>query len=75
MSNVLIMLNGMSEKNGGTLIVPGSHLFGRHPDKILDKDIALLFPQKDLQVVLLSQMVDYGMVLVLILLKITDLHF
>ena len=38
-SNVLIMLNGMSEENGGTLIVPGSHLFGRHPDKILDKDI------------------------------------
>ena len=29
----------MSEENGGTLIVPGSHLFGRHPDKILDKDI------------------------------------
>ena len=38
-SNVLIMLNGMSKENGGTLIVPGSHLFGRHPDKILDKDI------------------------------------
>ena len=38
-SNVLIMLNGMSEENGGTLIVPGSHLFGRHPDKVLDKDI------------------------------------
>ena len=38
-SNVLIMLNGMSKENGGTLIVPGSHLFGRHPDNILDKDI------------------------------------
>ncbi|MDB4239188.1 phytanoyl-CoA dioxygenase family protein [Alphaproteobacteria bacterium] len=38
-SNVLIMLNGMSKKNGGTLIVPGSHLFGRHPDKIIDCDI------------------------------------
>ena len=38
-SNVLIMLNGMSKENGGTLIVPGSHLFGRHPDKVLDKDI------------------------------------
>ena len=38
-SSVLIMLNGMSKENGGTLIVPGSHLFGRHPDNILDKDI------------------------------------
>jgi len=38
-SNVLIMLNGMSKENGGTLIVPGSHLFGRHPDNVLDKDI------------------------------------
>ena len=38
-SNVLIMLNGMSKENGGTLIVPGSHLFGRHPDKELDQDI------------------------------------
>ena len=38
-SNVLIMLNGMNKKNGGTLIVPGSHLFGRHPNKELDKDI------------------------------------
>ena len=38
-SNVLIMLNGMCKENGGTLIVPGSHLFGRHPDNILDKDI------------------------------------
>ena len=41
-SNVLIMLNGMSKENGGTLIVPGSHLFGRHPDKILDKDITTI---------------------------------
>ena len=38
-TNVLIMLNGMSKENGGTLIVPGSHLFGRHPDKNIDKDI------------------------------------
>ena len=38
-SNVLIMLNGMRKENGGTLIVPGSHLFGRHPNKELDKDI------------------------------------
>jgi len=38
-SNVLIMLNGMSFENGGTLVVPGSHLFGRHPDKKIDRDI------------------------------------
>ena len=38
-SNVLIMLNGMTRENGGTLIVPGSHLFGRHPDKYIDKNI------------------------------------
>ncbi len=38
-SNVLIMLNGMTRENGGTLIVPGSHLFGRHPDKDIDKNI------------------------------------
>ena len=38
-SNVLIMLNGMNKENGGTLIVPGSHLFGRHPDKNIDKNI------------------------------------
>ena len=38
-SNVLIMLNGMSFENGGTLVVPGSHKFGRHPNKKLDKQI------------------------------------
>ena len=38
-SNVLIMLNGMSFENGGTLVVPGSHKFGRHPNKKLDKKI------------------------------------
>ncbi len=38
-SNVLIMLNGMTKENGGTLVVPGSHLFGRHPDKVLDAQI------------------------------------
>ena len=41
-TNVLIMLNGMSKQNGGTRIVPGSHLFGRHPDKVLDKDIEVI---------------------------------
>ena len=38
-SNVLIMINGMSLENGGTMVVPGSHLYGRHPDKNLDIDI------------------------------------
>ena len=38
-SNVLFMLNGMTKEIGGTLIVPGSHLFGRHPDKNIDKNI------------------------------------
>ena len=32
----------MSKENGGTRIVPGSHLFGRHPDKVLDKDIEVI---------------------------------
>ena len=41
-TNVLIMLNGMSKENGGTRIVPGSHLFGRHPDKVLDKEIEVI---------------------------------
>ncbi len=38
-SNVLIMLDGMSAENGGTRIVPGSHLAGRHPDAELDRDV------------------------------------
>ncbi len=38
-SNVLIMLNGMTLENGGTMVVPGSHLYGRHPEKELDKNI------------------------------------
>ncbi len=38
-SNVLIMLNGMSFENGGTLLVPKSHLFGRHPNKKLDRNL------------------------------------
>ena len=33
------MLNGMSRDNGGTLVVPGSHLYGRHPNKSLDNNI------------------------------------
>ncbi|MGI9424117.1 MAG: phytanoyl-CoA dioxygenase family protein [Hyphomicrobiaceae bacterium] len=39
-SNVLFMLNGMTETNGGTRVVPGSHRFGRHPDKERDKDMS-----------------------------------
>lgn len=39
-SNVLFMLNGMTEENGGTRIVPGSHRAGRHPDPELDKNVA-----------------------------------
>ena len=35
-SNVLVMLDAMTEANGGTRLVPGSHLAGRHPDKVLD---------------------------------------
>lgn len=38
-SNVLYMLNGMTEENGGTRIVPGSHMAGRHPDPERDKGI------------------------------------
>ena len=38
-SNVLIMMNGMTFENGGTMVVPGSHLYGRHPDKNLDSHI------------------------------------
>ena len=38
-SNVLIMLDAMTEANGGTRLVPGSHLAGRHPDKVLDAEV------------------------------------
>ena len=38
-SNALIMLDGMTERNGGTRVVPGSHLFGRHPDPERDRDV------------------------------------
>ncbi len=38
-SNVLIMLDTMTAQNGGTRIVPGSHLCGRHPNKHLDSNI------------------------------------
>ncbi|MEM9121587.1 MAG: phytanoyl-CoA dioxygenase family protein, partial [Cyanobacteria bacterium P01_F01_bin.56] len=35
----VFMLNGMTEENGGTRIVPGSHRFGRHPDPVQDAEI------------------------------------
>ena len=38
-SNVLFMLNGMTEENGGTRIVPESHMAARHPDPERDKDV------------------------------------
>ena len=37
--NVLWMLDDFSAKNGGTRLVPGSHLIGRQPDKELDRDV------------------------------------
>ncbi|MGI9335196.1 MAG: phytanoyl-CoA dioxygenase family protein [Gammaproteobacteria bacterium] len=37
--NVIWMLNDFTEANGGTRIVPGSHLSGRHPDGELDADV------------------------------------
>ena len=64
-SNVLIMLNGMSFENGGTLVVPGSHKFGRHPNKNLDKKIVPIAAEgpPDAPSLLME---DYGMELVLI---------
>ena len=38
-SKVLFMLNGMTEENGGTRLVPGSHRFGRHPDPERDEGV------------------------------------
>ena len=38
-SNALIMLNGMCDENGATRVVPGSHLFGRHPDAERDRAV------------------------------------
>lgn len=38
-SNVIFMINEFNEGNGGTRLVPGSHLFGRHPDKVKDANI------------------------------------
>lgn len=37
--NVMWMLNDFTEANGGTRIVPRSHLIGRRPDKEQDKDV------------------------------------
>ena len=38
-SNVIFMMNAFTEDNGGTRVIPGSHLAGRHPDPARDKDI------------------------------------
>jgi ectoine hydroxylase-related dioxygenase (phytanoyl-CoA dioxygenase family) len=38
-SNVLIMMDAFSDANGGTRIVPGSHLAGRHPDPERDGQV------------------------------------
>lgn len=37
--NIIWMLNDFTEANGGTRIVPRSHLAGRHPDARLDADV------------------------------------
>ena len=39
-SNVIFMMNDFTDENGGTRLVPGSHMFGLHPDLIKEKDIA-----------------------------------
>ena len=38
-SNAIFMLNDFTDANGGTRLVPKSHLKGRHPDPIKDEDI------------------------------------
>ena len=38
-ANVMWMLVDFTADNGGTRLVPRSHLTGRHPDKELDKDV------------------------------------
>jgi ectoine hydroxylase-related dioxygenase (phytanoyl-CoA dioxygenase family) len=36
---MLIMMNDFTDANGGTRLVPGSHLAGRHPDAVRDADV------------------------------------
>ncbi len=38
-TNVIYMMNEFTDANGGTRIVPGSHLAGRHPDPERDADV------------------------------------
>ena len=38
-SNVIFMLDDFSEHNGGTQLVPGSHLAGRHPNTAMDAEV------------------------------------
>ena len=40
--NVMWMLNDFSAENGGTRLVPGSHRFGRRPDRDRDGDVATI---------------------------------
>ncbi len=37
--NVMWMLNDFTEANGATRLVPRSHLYGRRPDKVRDKNV------------------------------------
>ena len=73
-TNVLIMLNGMSKENGGTRIVPGSHLFGRHPDKVLDKDIEVISAEGPPGCAIITDG-RHGMEQVLILQRIIGLRY
>ena len=38
-SSVPVILNAMTGKNGGTRLVPGSHLAGCDPDKVMDAKV------------------------------------
>ncbi|MAZ53393.1 MAG: hypothetical protein CMO31_05180 [Trueperaceae bacterium] len=40
--NVMWMLNDFTEKNGGTRLVPGSHRFGRRPNKERDAQLVTI---------------------------------
>ena len=53
-SNVIFMMNDFTDKNGGTRLVPGSHMFGRHPDLIKDKDIETVAAEGNLGTALIT---------------------
>ena len=46
-SNVLFMMNDFTDANGGTRVVPGSHLAGRHPDPEADADVETVAAEGD----------------------------